>query len=55
MILSDKQAMVLFDIAKWSLCIAGGAAGYPHDFLVNLVQQIDNQQSDELKELQIKP
>jgi len=51
MILTDKQAHVVFDIAKWSLCFVGGAAGYSHSTIQLLVDQIINQQSDALVEL----
>lgn len=49
--LSEKRAIVLFEIAKWSIGIAGGAAGYPSETIERVVKQIINQQSDTLVEL----
>jgi hypothetical protein len=45
---SEKQLMVLFDIAKYSLQIIGGVAGYDEKTRQNLVNDIINQQSDKL-------
>lgn len=49
--LSEKQAMMLLDIAKDSLRIAGHFGGYPPAIRGQLVNDIINQQSNELKEL----
>lgn len=49
--LTEKQAIILFDIAKYSLCIVGGCGGYSHDTISKIVDQILNQQSDEPVEL----
>jgi hypothetical protein len=49
--LTEKQAIILFDIAKYSLSFVGGCAGYSHDTISQIVDQILNQQSDEPVEL----
>jgi hypothetical protein len=45
---SEKQLMVLFDIAKYSLHIIGSIAGYDENTRRNLVNDIINQQSNVL-------
>ena len=45
---SEKQLMVLFDIAKYSLQIMGNVAGYDENTRRNLINEIINQQSNEL-------
>lgn len=45
---SEKQLIVLFDIAKYSLQIIGNVAGYDENTRRNLVNDILNQQSNEL-------
>lgn len=50
--LSEKQAMMLLDIAKDSLRIADHFGGYPPDIRLQLISDVINQQSNELKELE---
>ena len=52
--LSEKQALVLLDLAKASLSLVGGWGGYTQDTIRQTVQAIINQQSDELIELEDK-
>ena len=52
--LTEKQALVLLDIAKWAICIRGGVAGYSSETILTVVHQIVNQQSDKLIELDEK-
>ena len=49
--LSEKQAMMLLDIAQDTLRIAGHVGGYPPHIRVQLISDIINQQSNDLKEL----
>jgi hypothetical protein len=49
--LTNKQAMVMFDITKWSMAFVGGAVGYSSQTIEKLVNQIIGQQSDVLVEL----
>ena len=49
--LTEKQAIILFDIAKCSMSFIGGCAGYSPDTIQTVVNQILNQQSDQLIEL----
>lgn len=49
--ISSKQALVLFEIAKWSTRIHGGAAGYSSESIVKLVNDIMNQQDDTIMDL----
>ena len=44
--LSNKQALVLFDVMKWSLQIYGEVAGYSNDLRHTIVNEIMNQQDD---------
>ena len=50
--LTNKQAMMLFDIAKGSLAISGGCFSYNKEVRHQLVNTILNQQSDELIDLE---
>lgn len=49
--LTEKQAIILFDIAKYSMSFSGGCAGYDRETISKIVDQILNQQSDEIIEL----
>lgn len=49
--LTEKQAIILFDIAKYATSFVGGCTGYSHDTIQTVVNQILNQQSDEPVEL----
>jgi len=49
--LSEKQAMMLLDIAKDSLRIAGHFGGYPPNIRLQLISDVINQQSNELKDI----
>lgn len=49
--LSNQQALVLFEIAKWATQVQGGVSGFSHDTILNLVNEIINQQDTTLKEL----
>ena len=49
--LTNKQALVLYDIAQWACQIAGGVGGYSHETIQAVVNSIINQQSDEVREL----
>lgn len=44
--LTDRQAMILWDIAKSAMNIDGGLAGYTSDTINLIVNQILNQQSN---------
>ena len=46
--ITEKQLIILFDIAKESQCINNGFAGYTQATIKMIVNQIINQQSDEL-------
>ena len=48
---SEKQLLMLVDIAKDSLRIAGNFGGYHPQIRLQLVNDIINQQSNELKEV----
>ncbi len=52
--LSEKQAVIMFDVLKHSLQFVGGFGGYTAETLQGLVHEIINQQSDELVELERK-
>jgi hypothetical protein len=49
--LTEKQAIILFDIAKYAMSFVGGVGGYDRATISKTVDQILNQQSDELIEL----
>lgn len=49
--LTEKQAIILFDIAKYVMAFVGDVGGYDRSTISKLVDQILNQQSDELIEL----
>ena len=49
--LSEKQAIILLDIAKWSLNICGASHGYTHETVDRIVTEIINQQSNNLVDL----
>jgi hypothetical protein len=49
--LSEKQAIVMFDVLKHSLSFVNGFAGYKAETLQEVVHQIINQQSEELIQL----
>jgi hypothetical protein len=49
--LSEKQAIVMFDILKHSLQFVGGFCGYTTETLNKITNEIINQQSDELIQL----
>ena len=49
--LTEKQAIILYDIAKYSVGFAGGFAGYDRETISQILDQILNQQSDEIIEL----
>ena len=51
--LSNQQALILFEIAKWTTRIHGGVSGYSSETIVKLVNDIVNQQNNEPKELEI--
>ena len=51
MILSEKQALILLDLAKYTLCLAGTVAGYNEETRSRLVNEIINQQPDRLIEI----
>jgi len=50
--LTEKQAMIMFDVLKAALRIQGGFAGYKTEDLSKIANQIINQQSDEIVELE---
>jgi len=50
--LTAKQALVLFEIAKDTCNIVGLVAGYSSDVRLGLVNQIIQQQSDKLIDLE---
>lgn len=50
--LTEKQAIILYDIAKYSLSFSGGCAGYDRGTISQIVDQILNQQSDDPVELE---
>lgn len=52
--LSEKQAIILLDIARWSLKFINSDHGYDQEYLIKLVNEIFNQQSDKLIELDNK-
>lgn len=45
--LSNHQALILFDIAKWATQVNGGVAGYSRDQILSIVNAIINQQDKE--------
>ena len=49
--LTEKQAIILLDIAKYVMAFVGDVDGYDSSTISKLVDQILNQQSDELIEL----
>lgn len=49
--LSEKQALVMFAITQEASKVSGGMAGYSHEQIEGLVNDIINQQSDDLREL----
>lgn len=49
--LTEKQAMVLLDLAKHSLQVCGRVAGYDEETRLRIVNEIVNQQSDDLVDL----
>jgi hypothetical protein len=49
--LTEKQAIILFDIAKYAMSFVGGVGGYDRATISKTVDQILNQQSDEIIEL----
>jgi hypothetical protein len=49
--ISSKQAIILFDIAKWACAVQGGAAGYSHETIEKLINDIINQQSSVIRDL----
>lgn len=49
--LTEKQAIILFDIAKYSIRVSGGFGGYTNETIRQVVDQILNQQSDDPVEL----
>lgn len=49
--ISEKQLMIMFDVLKDSLRIAGPFGGYDPQTRLQLVHDIINQQSDTLKEV----
>lgn len=50
--INDRQALILYDIAKWSLNVAGNVAGYDSETRHRLVNEIISQQNIELVELE---
>jgi hypothetical protein len=52
--LSDKQALILLDIAKWATQVAGGVAGYSQNTIHCTVNDIINQQDNTPRELNDK-
>lgn len=48
---TEKQLLVMFDVLKESCRIHGGWAGYSHETLQNLVQEIVNQQPDTIRDI----
>lgn len=49
--LSSKQALVLFELAKWTVHVSGTVCGYDEKTRLKIINEIINQQSDEVKEL----
>lgn len=49
--LSEQQALILFDIAKYACQIQGGIAGYTHETIEALINAIIAQQSNVPQEL----
>ena len=50
--LSNQQALILFEIAKWATQVHGGVAGYSNETIIKLVNDVVNQQNNEPEELQ---
>lgn len=51
MIITQKQLVVLFDIAKWAATNLNGHCPVTQETIQTLVNQIYNQQSDKLVEV----
>ena len=49
--LSEKQALVMFDVLKWSLKFVNGVDGYSPETLLKIVNEIMAQQSEKIIEL----
>ena len=49
--ITAKQALVMFDILKWSTSVHGELAGYTRELRNEIVNTIINQQSDKVIDL----
>jgi len=49
---TQKQLLVMWDVLKNSASFMGSFAGYKREFLEELVQEIFDQQSDEVIEVE---
>ncbi len=53
--ISEKQLLMLMDIAKDTLRLAGPFGGYDPQTRLQLVNDLINQQSNDLREVEPKP